>query len=54
MYDLTTAKNARCLLLLVLNYAFKFHYSLWNGYHDLTMLSVNISNIAIMTVKNVN
>ena len=38
-----------------LNYGFKFQDSrLHNGCHDLTMLSVNISNIAIITIKNVD
>ena len=27
------------------------HYSVCNGCHDLTMLSVDISNIAIITIK---
>ena len=44
MYDLT---------LLVFNHGFKFHDSVGNGCHVFTMLSVNISNIAIITNKNV-
>ena len=36
------------------NHGFKFQDSVCNGCHDLTMLSVNISNIAIITVKNVD
>ena len=36
------------------NHGFKFQYYVCNGCHDLTMLSVNISDIAIITVKNVN
>ena len=32
---------------------FKFQDSLCSGCHDLTMLTINISNIAIITVKNV-
>ena len=32
---------------------FKFQDSLCNGCHDLTMLTIDISNIAIITVKNV-
>ena len=32
---------------------FKFQDSLCNGCHDLTMLTIDISNIAITTVKNV-
>ena len=36
------------------NHGFKFQDDVCNGCHDFTMLSVNISNIAIMTVKNVD
>ena len=36
------------------NDGFEFQDSKWNGCHDLTMLSVNISDIAIITVKNVD
>ena len=32
---------------------FKFQDSVCNGCHDLTMLTINISNIAIITVKNI-
>ena len=32
----------------------KFQNSVCSGCHDLTMLSVNISNIAIITIKNVD
>ena len=37
-----------------LNHGFKFQDAACNDRHDLTMLSVNISNIAITTVKNVD
>ena len=43
MYDLP---------LSVFNHWFKLQDSVCNGYHDLTLLSVNISNIAIITIKN--
>ena len=43
MYDLP---------LSVFNRWFKLQDSVCNGYHDLTLLSVNISNIAIITIKN--
>ena len=33
------------------NHGFKFQYSICSGCHNLTMLNVNISNVAI---KNVN
>ena len=36
------------------NHGFKFQDSVCNGCHDLTMLSFNISDIAIITVKNVD
>ena len=32
------------------NYGFKFQEPVCNGYHDLTMLSVNISDIAIIII----
>ena len=35
------------------NHGFKFQDPVGNGCHDLTMLSVNICDIAIITVKNV-
>ena len=37
-----------------LNHEFTFHNYVCNGCDDLTMLSVNISDIAIITVKNVD
>ena len=37
-----------------LNHGFKFQDYICNGCYDLTMLSVNLSDIAIITVKNVN
>ena len=36
------------------NHGFKFQDSICNGCHDLTILIVNISGIAIITVKNVD
>ena len=35
------------------NHGFKFQVSVWNGCHDLIMLCLNISDIAIITVKGV-
>ena len=35
-------------------HGFRFQDSVCNGCHDLKMLSVNISNIAITTIKNVD
>ena len=37
-----------------LNHGFKFQDSVCNGCHDLPMLSINISDVAIITVENVN
>ena len=45
MYDLS---------LLVFYHGFKFQDSVCNGCHDLAMLSLNISDIVTITVKNVD
>ena len=37
-----------------LNHVFKFQNYVCNGCHDFTMLSVNIIDIAIITVENVD
>ena len=37
-----------------LNHEFKFQDSVCNGYQDLTILCLNISHIAIITVKNID
>ena len=42
------------LPLSLFNHGFKFRNSVCNSCHDLTMSRVNISNSAIMTIKNVN
>ena len=36
------------------NQGWKFQDSICNGCHNLTMLSINITNVAIVTVKNVD
>ena len=36
------------------NHGFKFQDSVSNGCHDLTILCLNIRNIAIITVKNLD
>ena len=36
------------------NHEFKFQDFVCNGCHDLTMLSVSISDIAIITIRNVD
>ena len=42
------------LLLLVFNHKFKFQDSVCNGCHIFTILSINIRDIAIITIKNVD
>ena len=37
---------------LFFNHGFKFLDSAWNGCHDLTILSVNKRDIAIITISN--
>ena len=36
------------------NYGFKFQESVCNGCHDLTMLCINLTDIAIVTLKGVD
>ena len=38
---------------LLFNHGFEWKHSVCNSFHDLTTLSVNISNIAIVTINNV-
>ena len=49
-------KNRECMIChyLFFSHGFEFQYSICNGCDDLTMLSVNVSGIAIITVKNVD
>ena len=49
-------KSRECMIhhYWFLNHVFKFQGYVCNSCHDLTMLSVNISDIVIMTVKNVD
>ena len=54
---ITKSSNCKeCVICLdwFFNHGFEFQDSVCNGCHDLTMLSVNISSIAINTVKNVD
>ena len=46
--------NKECMIChyWVFNHRFKFQDSVSNGYHDLTMLSVNIIDITIITIEN--
>ena len=42
------------LLLFLFNHGFKFHNSVCNGCHDLTMLTSNISDIATTAIINID
>ena len=55
--DLAESSNSKKWMIchcLFLNCGFKFQNSVWNGYHDLTMMCLHISDFAIITVKNVD
>ena len=55
--DLTKRNNSKeCMIChyWLFNYGFKFQDSICNGCHDLKMLCLNISDITIITVKNVD
>ena len=47
-------KSRKCMTCSFFNHGFKLQNYVCNGSHDLTMLSVNISDIVIITVKNVD
>ena len=49
-------KSKECMIChyWFFNHGLKFQDFLCNGCHDLTIFSVNISDIAIITVKNVD
>ena len=49
-------KSRECMIChyWFFNHGFKFQDYVCNGCHDLKMLSVNISDIVITTVKNVD
>ena len=53
LLKVTTAKNA-WFSILIFNHGFKFQDHVSNVCYDLSMLCLNISNIAIITVKNVD
>ena len=56
-FDLAKSSNSKeCMIChyWFLNHDFEFPDDISNGCHDLTMLSVNIIDIAIITVKNVD
>ena len=55
--DLTKInKSKECMIChyCFFNHGFKFQDSICNGCHDLTMLNLNIRDIAIITVKNLD
>ena len=52
--DLAESNSSMICRYWFFNHVFKFQDPLCNGCHDLTMLSINISNIATITVKNVD
>ena len=52
--DPTKSNTSReCMIChyLLFDFWFQFQYSVCNGCHDLSMLCLNITNIAIITVK---
>ena len=55
--DLTKSNNNKESIIChygIFNHGFKFQDYVCNSCHDLAMLSANISNIAIIAVKNVD
>ena len=56
IYTAKSNRSKECMIChyRFFNHGFKFQDSVRNGCHDLTMLRVNISDIAIITVKNVD
>ena len=55
IYVAKSNNGKECIIYhyLFFNHGFKFYNSVYNGWHDLKMLRLNISNIAIITVKGV-
>ena len=51
---INNSKERKICHYWLFNHGFEFQDSICNGCHDLTMLSVNISNVAAITVKNVD
>ena len=55
-YDFPKSNNSKNCMIYhywFFNHVFNFQYYVCNDCHNLTMLSVNIRNIAIITAKNV-
>ena len=51
LIKVTTVKNVWFASIGFFNNGFKFQDSIWNGCNVLTMLSVNISDIAVIIIK---
>ena len=51
-----STKSKECMIChyCFFNHGFNFQESIFNGCHDLTMLSVNMSHIAVINTKNVD
>ena len=49
-------RSKECLIFhySFFNHGLKFQDSVYNGCHDLTILCLNLSGIAIITIKNAN
>ena len=54
LLKVTTTKNVSSATIGFLIIGLNFQHSFSSGCHNLTMLSVNISDIAIITVKDVD
>ena len=55
--DLAKSSNSKeCIIShsFLFNHGFEFQYFVGNSSHDLSMLCINISDIIIITVKNVD
>ena len=55
--DLTKSNNSKeCMIChyWIFNHGFEFQDYVCNGGHDLTVLSINISDIAMITIENVD
>ena len=54
--DVAKSNSKECMIYLYwfFNHGFKFQDCVCNGCHDLTMLFLDLSDIAIITVKNVD
>ena len=55
-YPTKSNRSKECMICYYwfFNHGFKFQDSVCNGCHDLTILCLNISDIVIITVKNID